>query len=165
MSLDDRIRELHASGVSRTRAAELIGVTRPRLDWMIEALGLHWPKKLREGQIIIDGIKDTWVGHSKRTGVSVSSLRWKYRKSKGMAVAPISDDELARFVEMRKAMPAVAAAEILGRSYNQLHANAKERVPGYLESFRKLPRFRRQFSLNRSQEFLSSKEEFEDEAA
>ena len=79
MNLDDRIRALHATGISRTKAAELIGVTRVRLDLMIEALGIEWKKKVRGGKIVIDGITDTWTGHSKRTGISVGSLRWTHR--------------------------------------------------------------------------------------
>ena len=167
MSLDDRIRELHASGISRTKAAELIGVTRDRFRMMLKALGLDWPKRARAGQVTLDGITDTWQAHADRLGTTVGSLRWKQvvKAAGAHKNRPISDAELQKFLELRATMPAYTAAATLGRSYTQLHAKAKERLPGYLTEIKNLPDFRRRFSIHPSPEFLSAKEEPGDEAA
>ena len=81
MSTEACVMKLHESGVSRTRAAELLGVPRHTLNAMIDALGIDWPRRRRKGLIVLDGIQDTWEAHSKRTGKTISALRWSLAKT------------------------------------------------------------------------------------
>ncbi len=81
MTLEDNLRKMRAGGLSRTRAAELLGVSRYTLNAMIDTLGLDWPRRRRKGAITLDGIEDTWEAHSRRTGKTVSALRWSLSKS------------------------------------------------------------------------------------
>ncbi len=139
MDLETRIRELHAKGYSRTRAADLIGVPFGRFCLMIEAMGLEWaahsiqPKD--RGKHFIDGIWDTLKGHAKRMGLSRSGLRWRIQKKIKLdtkVTTPITPEDAHRFMELRRQqVPARKAAAIIGRPYNSLRLAAKRHCPEY----------------------------------
>lgn len=135
MDLECRIRELHAAHVSRKRAAQLVGVPYGRFCLMIETMGLDWMPGLRGKEFKLDGIMDTMSGHAKRLGMSRGALRWRLGRNRAVEApvrAPISQDEVTRFVDLRRqGVRAFKAAALIGRPYNSLRLAALRLCPDY----------------------------------
>lgn len=135
MDLECRIRELHAAHVSRKRAAQLVGVPYERFCLMIETMGLDWMPGIRGKEFKLDGIMDSMSGHAKRLGMSRGALRWRLGKNRVLEApvrAPISQDEVNRFVELRRqGVRAFKAAALVGRPYNSLRLAAIRLCPDY----------------------------------
>lgn len=161
MSLEEKIRSFHRSGKSRTVTAQLLGLSMYRLQLLVDAMDIDWPKRVT-GRITLDGITTTWAKHAERLGIPEGTLRWRYRPGRVPSTkkGSITVEEVTKFLEMReKRIPASTAADMMGRSYNQLHARAKELLPDYRTRLTKIPRTRRTQAeiAAHKKEFLSSK--------
>lgn len=124
MDIEAKIRQMHASGKSRTLAADLLGMKREKLDTLVETMGLDWPVGRKAKTFAINGITDTAEGHAKRLKLSVSSLRWRIKNKLSLSqplITECTEAEARKFVMLRQAgkLAEAAAAEI-GRPYNTL---------------------------------------------
>lgn len=125
MGVEQQIRDLHAGGTSKIDTAKRIGVTLPRLEWMLATMKFEWKKQSRGGSYVIDNIRDTLHGHAKRLGVSVATIRWRLNRNQELTAPPayslVTRAEAQLFVELREAgTQASAAAKQVGRPYNTL---------------------------------------------
>lgn len=148
MDIESQIRTLHASGISRAKAALTIGIPRWRLDLFISAMNLDWKLRIRGGSCVIDGITDTLLGHSERLGVSVGKIRWRLQNDKPLeaptTITLVTPEEAQQYTELRKqGVAAWEAAKVVGRPYNTLRLAAKKFCPEYLEVAKAAPRIRR----------------------
>lgn len=136
MDIEDQIKKLKESGISRTRAALAIGVSRDRLDDMLEVLELDWKPRIRGGTYVIDGVTDTLQSHAKALGVPPTTLRQRLTEGRDLVkpilVADITSEEAVRFAQLRKEGVTVSkAAEIVGRAASNLRNAAKKLIPDY----------------------------------
>lgn len=136
MDIEDQIKKLKESGISRTRAALAIGVSRDRLDDMLEALELDWKPRIRGGTYVIDGVTDTLHSHAKALGVPPTTLRQRLNEGrdpvKPVLVTEITCEEAERFAQLRKEGVTVSkAAEIVGKAASNLRNAAKKLIPDY----------------------------------
>ena len=90
MAIEDDIKQLQSSGISRSKAALALGVTREKLDLILEAMNLEWKAGVRGGRHVIDGVQDTLQGHSARLGISVGKLRWRLNNQRDVKAQPAS---------------------------------------------------------------------------
>lgn len=140
MELEARIRELHASGISKTKAAEQLGIHKYHLEKYLIVLDLDWKPRIRGGSYVIDGVKDTLAGHAERLGVTVATIRWRLQRNQPLDAPPAIDlvieAEAQAFTELRQeGVPALKAAQIVGRPYESLKNAAKRFCP---EDYRKV---------------------------
>lgn len=146
MELEARIRELHASGISKTKAAEQLGIHKYHLEKFLILIELDWKPRVRGGSYVIDGVKDTLAGHAKRLGVTVATIRWRLQRNQPLDAPPVIDPvieaEAKAFTELRQeGVPAMKAAQIVGRSYESLKNAAKRFCPDdYLKVVSTAPR-------------------------
>lgn len=150
--IEQRLVEMHRRGYPRTRAAELLGVTRPSLDAMIEALCLDWPVGRRVRMFEIDGVNDTIYAHAALLGIPAKTLYWRMLRHGDphrSRPAAVTDAEARQFLELRgRGVAAWDAANRVGRPYNTLRLACKERFPEYDAVVAAAPRVRRCFRLS-----------------
>lgn len=140
MSLEQEIRDLHASGISKTKAAQQLGLTVHKLNAWLEAEGwtLKWKRTPTGGKHTIDGVTDTLAGHAARYGITVGTLRGRLSRKQDLITTPskaavATPEEARRFTDLRRqGIQAWAAAEMVGRPYNTLKNAAKKFCPDYL---------------------------------
>lgn len=142
-----RVQELHGQKISRSRAAKALSIPVWKLDILISHLGLNWQRRIQGGTVEINGIVDSWAGHSERLGIPVGALRWRV-KNRGTIekeeVAPVTEQEARQFTDLRKAgLPAWAAAARVGRPYANLRAVAIKYCEDYAVAVIDAPRIRR----------------------
>lgn len=142
-----RVKELHGLKMSRSKAAKTLKLPVWKLDIMIDSLGLNWQRRIRGGSVEIDGIVDSWSGHSNRLGIPVGALRWRI-KNRGTTemeeVPPITEQQARQFTDLRKqGIPAWAAAARLGQPYANLRVAAIRFCEDYAAAVSQAPRIRR----------------------
>jgi len=141
------IQELHGKNISRSKAAKVLKIPVWKLEIMISHLGLDWPRRIRGGTVEIDGVMDSWAGHSKRLGIAVGALRWRIKNRGSISmeeVAPITEQEARQFTDLRKqGIPAWAAAARVGRPYANLRVAAIKFCEDYADAVNDAPRVRR----------------------
>lgn len=147
MNIETEIARLKEEGYSKTKAAEKLGFSRWKLEGMLEALGIDWPKQ-RRGSYEVNGLRRTLEQHAKNTGLSISGLHRRLRNGQDAnspaAIVPVTKEEAGRFAELRQqGMPAWQAAQEIGRPYNTLKNAAKRLIPNYEEIVSTAPRIRR----------------------
>lgn len=148
MAIEDDIKQLQSSGISRSKAALALGITREKLDLILDVMNLEWKAGVRGGRHVIDGVQDTLQGHSERLGISVGKLRWRLNNQRNVtapvASKTVSREEATLFLELRKSgTPAWQAAESVGRPYNTLKNACKRLFPDYEKVVEAAPRIRR----------------------
>lgn len=148
MNIKTQIMELHASGMSRTKAAKHIGVPKEKFDAMLDILKIEWKPRIRGGNIEINGVKDTLENHAKRQGISPHALRYRLAKDKPLndpaPAKQVTQQEAERFYLLRKeGVPAWDAANQVGRPYQTLRIAAKRLFPDYESVVKAAPRIRR----------------------
>lgn len=146
--LEDKVRKLCAAGISKGKAASMLGLSRERLSVIVDAIGLEWKTRLRGGTYVIDGIKDSLQAHSERLGVSVGMIRSRLKRQQPITAPPlyrpIDLAEATRFMEYRRnGLPAWKAAEKVGRPYGSLKDACKRLLPDYDKVVIAAPRVRR----------------------
>jgi len=143
---EKKMRELLHRRVSRETAAELLGVGYMRFATLLKEYKIDWPKHNQAQKVILNGISDTFYGHSKRLGIDAGTLRTRYKSTKSAAAMKtvISQEVLAEFVQLRlQGLSGVVAALQLGYHYNSLHKKASDQYPNYKQLIKNLPRKRR----------------------
>lgn len=148
MELEKRIRELHASGISKTKASEQLGMPMYQLEKRLSLMQLYWKPRVRGGNFVIDGVKDTIEGHSKRLGMTASTIRSRLIRQIPLTAPPaigsVTQAEAQAFTELRQeGMAAWRAAQTVGRPYESLKNAAKRFCPDYLKVAANAPRIRR----------------------
>jgi lambda repressor-like predicted transcriptional regulator len=148
MNIEDDIARLRASGISRTKAAQALGLQKWQLDAMLEVLEIEWKPRIRGGTYVIDGVTDTLDGHAQALGVAPTTLRQRLQAGNDLtappANTPVSSEEAHAFAELRKAgVAAWDAAKQIGRPYNTLKNAAKKYVKDYDNIIATAPRIRR----------------------
>jgi hypothetical protein len=148
MDIEDDIARLRESGISRTKAAQALGIEKWRLDALIDALKIEWKPNLRGGSFEINGVVKTLASHSETLGLTPSGLRHRLEKGIDLTAPPaytqVTPEEAAAFVDLRiSGVAAWDAAQQLGRPYPTLNKAAKRFVPGYEDMMRGVPRIRR----------------------
>ncbi len=140
VNIEDEIRKLRESRLSRTAAAKALNVDLSKFDLMLEAIDLDWDHKIVRGtaKYEINGVRDTLENHANRLGVGVGALRWRLAQNQDLEgpskIPPITEEEAASFVQLRKeGLSALQAAEQVGRPYNTLKNAAKRMFPEYEE--------------------------------
>jgi lambda repressor-like predicted transcriptional regulator len=136
MDIEDQIKKLKESGVSRTKAALALGVSKDKLDDMLEVLELDWKPRIRGGTYVIDGVTDTLHSHAKALGVPPTTLRQRLIKGhdpvKPALVTQITGEDAQRFAQLRKeGVTASKAAEIVGKPEDNLRNAARKLIPDY----------------------------------
>lgn len=131
---EQQVRALHLTGISKTKASEILGIHKYHLEKYLKVIGLEWKSRVRGGSYVIDGIKDTLAGHSERLGVTIATIRWRLERNLPMDAPPAIDmvieAEAQAFTELRKeGVPALQAAKIVGRPYESLKNAAKRFCP------------------------------------
>lgn len=147
MDILEDIKRLKESGISRTKAAEALGMPRFKLEEILEVVGIDWPKQ-GGPTYDIDGVTRTIQAHANTLGVPASTIRQRLKDGRDptapSAIVPVTLDEANAYAELRKAgVPAWEAAKQMGRPYNTLKNAAKKFVPGYEQITATAPRVRR----------------------
>lgn len=147
MNLEQELRRLKDEGHSKTKAAAALGMTRWKLEGILEVLAIDWPKQ-RQGSYEVNGLRRTLEQHASKSELSPSGVRRRLLQGQDIAapskIVPVTEAEAARFVEMRRTgMPAWEAAQAMGRPYNTLKNAAKKFVPDYDQVVASAPRIRR----------------------
>lgn len=145
---EQQVRDLHQTGISRTKAAEILGAHKYHLEKYLKVIKLDWKPRVRGGSYVIDGVKDTLAGHSQRLGVTVGTIRWRLDRQQPLtapaAINPVSQAEAITFTVLRKVgVPAWKAAVMVGRPYGTLNIAARRLRPDYLSVTAAAPRIRR----------------------
>lgn len=151
MTTHQQLRDLCARRISRSVAADLLGIGHQKLARLIAEAGLDWPKQNQARRVVIDGIEGTFAEHAARLGVLPATLKSRYQRH-GPALAPnrglITPAKVDAFVEHRRAgVPAWRAAELVGHHYNWLHRKASQQHPEYRTIARHAKRQRRDFRI------------------
>jgi len=136
MDIEDQIKKLKESGISRTKAALALGVSKDKLDDMLELLELDWKPRIRGGSYVIDGVTDTLHNHAKALGVPPTTLRQRLNEGrdpvKPVLVPQITCEEVEQFALLRRDGVTVSkAAEIVGKAASNLHNAARKLIPDY----------------------------------
>lgn len=147
MNIEEDLKRLKDSGISRTKAAEALGITRFKLEAILELFGIVWPKQVG-GTVEIDGVVRTLDAHATKLGVPATTLRQRLKAGNELIgpskIVPVTAEEANAFAELRKAgVPAWEAAQQMGRPYNTLKNAAKKYVPDYEQIAAQAPRIRR----------------------
>ncbi|MBD8088523.1 hypothetical protein IFT48_00765 [Pseudomonas fluorescens] len=147
MNIEDDLKRLKESGISRTKAALALGMDKSKLDTIIEVLDMDWPKQVG-GTYEINGLRRTLAAHAQALGLPPTTLRQRVKKGTDVTaplrIAPVTREEAHAFAELRKAgVPAWEAAREMGRPYNTLKNAAKKFVPDYDQISANAPRIRR----------------------
>lgn len=143
---EQQVRALHLTGISKTKAAEILGVHKYHLEKYLKVIKLDWKPRVRGGSYVIDGVKDTLAGHAERLGVTVATIRWRLERNQPLDAPPVIDPvieaEAQAFTELRQeGVPALKAAQIVGRPYESLKNAAKRFCPDdYLKVVSTAPR-------------------------
>lgn len=140
VNIEDEIRRLRESRLSRTAAARALNVDLGKFDLMLEAINVEWDHKpvRNTGRHEIDGIRDSLEGHAQRLGVGVGALRFRLAQNQDLEgpsrIQPVTEEEAGEFVRLRReGHSAQKAAEQVGRPYNTLKNAAKRLFPDYEE--------------------------------
>jgi len=147
MDILEDIKRLKESGISRTKAAEALGMPRFKLEEILEVVGIDWPKQ-GGPTYDIDGVTRTIQAHANKLGLPASTIRQRLKDGRDptapSAIVPITPDEANTYAELRKAgVGAWEAARQVGRPYNSLKNAARRHVPDYEEIADSAPRSRR----------------------
>lgn len=145
---EQQVRALHLTGISRTKAAQILGTHKYHLEKYLKVIKLDWKPRVRGGSYVIDGVKDTLARHAQRLGVTVATIRWRLERQQPLtapaAINPVSQVEAITFTALRKVgVPAWNAAVIVGRPYGTLNIAAGRLRPDYLTVTASAPRIRR----------------------
>lgn len=145
---EQQVRALHSTGISRTKAAEILGTHKYHLEKYLKVINLAWKPRVRGGSYIIDGVKDTLARHAQRLGVTVATIRWRLERQQPLtapaAARPVSQVEAITFTALRKVgAPAWQAAVIVGRPYRTMNLAARRLCPNYQTIADNAPRIRR----------------------
>ena len=148
MDIEKDIERLRNSGISRTKAAEALGINKYKLDCMLEAMAVEWKPRIRGGIYEVDGEKKTLHEHAEQLGVPPSTLRQRLLSGKDPQAPapniPVSLEEAQAFTDLRKqGVAAWDAAKQVGRPYNTLKTAAKKMIPEYEAIAANAPRIRR----------------------
>jgi lambda repressor-like predicted transcriptional regulator len=138
VNIEDEIRRLRDSRLSRTAAAKALNVDRAKFDLMLEAIDLSWDQRGNQGRYEIDGIRDSLDRHAERLGIGVGALRFRLAQNQDLEgpsrIRPVTNDEAAEFVRLRReGISAQQSADQVGRPYNTLKNAAKRLFPDYEE--------------------------------
>lgn len=145
---EQQVRTLHLSGISKTKAAQILGAHKYHLEKYLKVINLDWKPRVRGGSYVIDGVKDTLARHANRLGVTVAAIRWRLERNQPLDAPPVIDPvieaEAKAFTELRQeGVPAMKAAKIVGRPYESLKNAAKRFCPDdYLKVVSTAPRGR-----------------------
>jgi len=147
MNILEDLQRLKDSGISRTKAAEALGMPRFKLEEILEVVGIDWPKQVG-GTVEIDGVVKTLHAHAEALGVPPTTLRQRLKAGSDLTgpskIVPVTSEEAHAFAELRKdGVPAWEAARQMGRPYNTLKNAAKKFVPDYEQITSQAPRIRR----------------------
>lgn len=133
MDIEAEIRQMHAAGKSRTLAADLLGVSRAKLDTLSDYLGITWTAGRAVKQMTINGVSDTVKGHAQRLGLSVKAFRERINSGLSLTKPPIracTKAEARKFMRLRARGKSVEdAAAAVGRPYNTLRLAALNFFP------------------------------------
>ena len=138
VNIEDDIRRLRESRLSRSAAAKALNIELRKFDLMLEAIDMDWDHKIVRGtgRHEIDGVRDSLAAHADRLGVGVGALRWRMAQNQelegGSRIQPVTDSEVGEFVRFRReGLSAQEAADKVGRPYNTLKNAAKRLYPEY----------------------------------
>lgn len=136
MDLEEELKQLRESGISRAKAAKAIGVTPERLKDYLEILDLDWQPRVGMGTVVINGVKDSLHNHAKALGVAPTTLRQRLDRKQDptqrVQAMPITSEEAHHFAQLRRGgATGVEAARVIGRPAQNLRRAARKLVQDY----------------------------------